>query len=74
MKSQSVLPLSVFSGSMAMQQQGSVVMSVTHITSEEHADVPGPCRSPNSVPSWPGTSLVAAFWRAGPIDHCLHDA
>lgn len=77
-KSQPMLPLSVLSGSIALKQQGSVVMSITHIISKEHANIPvlgsclGPCRSPNSVQSWPSSSLVAAFQRAGPIDHCLH--
>lgn len=36
-----VLPLKAMSGSMVMQQQGSVSISVDHITTKGHEDVPG---------------------------------
>lgn len=47
-KSQSMLPLTM-SGSMAVQQQGSVSMPMAHTTTKNHVDVPdldcclGPC-------------------------------
>ena len=39
-KSQPILPLRVLSGSIDMQQQQSVLMSITHITTKDHTDVP----------------------------------
>lgn len=39
MKSQPMLLLRVISGSMAMQQQGSVWMSTAHITTRDHRDI-----------------------------------
>lgn len=38
-KSQLMLPLRVISESIAMQQEGPVLMSVVHIATKDHADV-----------------------------------
>jgi hypothetical protein len=63
MKSQPVLLLKAMSGSMALQQQGAVSISVAHITTKDHAnalvwpvswdhiDVQGLCRA-GSTPQW----------------------
>jgi hypothetical protein len=41
MKFKPVLPLRAMSGPVAMQNQGSVSICVTHITTKGHADLPG---------------------------------
>lgn len=41
MRFQPVLPLRVMSGSMAMQHQGSVSMSLTYSTTKGHPDISG---------------------------------
>jgi hypothetical protein len=49
-----------------MEQQGSASMSVVHITTKDHLDVPdlgsclGPCRYPRAVQNSSCTSLVVA--------------
>lgn len=60
------------SGSVAMQQQGSVLMSVAHITTKIHEVIPGlgcclALRSqPMAVQSWPCASLATALLSVGP--------
>ena len=41
MKSQPVLPVRAMSGVVAMQQQGSVLMSMSPINNKDHVDIPG---------------------------------
>ena len=41
MKSQPVLPVRAMSGLVAMQQQGSVLMSMSPINNKDHVDIPG---------------------------------
>lgn len=41
MKSQAILSLRAMSGSMAMQQEDCVLMSITHVITKDHMDVPG---------------------------------
>jgi hypothetical protein len=72
MKSQPLSPLKTMSRSMAMQQQGSVSMSLAHITTKEqgHKDVPGLCNylgphwGSSVVQSWLHPSLATAPGRA----------
>lgn len=53
-----VLTLSIMSGSVAMQQQGYVLMSVVHITIKGHVDILDlgyclrPCLCPRAVQNW----------------------
>lgn len=41
MKSQPVLPLRDMSGSIAVEQQGSLSMSMVYVTPKDHSDIPG---------------------------------
>lgn len=58
MKSQPELPLKAMSGSVAMQHQRSVSMSMAHITVREYEDIPGwsnhqgPCECPEAGQNW----------------------
>lgn len=64
----------------SVQRQGSVSMSMAHISSREHGDVCGPGsfwephRCSEAVHSLPCPSLDAACWRAGPISHRLQNS
>lgn len=55
------------SGCMIMQQQGSVSMSLVHITTKDHENFLGlgPCRCPRAVQSCPHPLPSAAVGRAG---------
>lgn len=63
-KSQPVLPLLAMSGSMDIQEQGSMSMFIAHIATKDYAGIPGPGSllgpriSPRAVQSWPGPSLA----------------
>lgn len=64
-------------------------MSVAHITTQDHRDVPslgsrqGSHRCPETEQSWPYPSLAMLLWRTGPISYqrqhlaewalCLHE-
>lgn len=67
-----LLLLKTMSESLTMQQQGSVLMSVAHITTRKHGDILG-CRGPHvcsgAVQNCPCPSLAVALWRAGHISH-----
>ena len=58
-----------------MQQQGVVSMSMDHITTRDHVDIPGlgshlrPRRCPRAGQNWPHPLLDTALWRAGPAPH-----
>lgn len=75
-KSQPILTLRAMSGSMTKQQQGSVSMSMTHVTIKVHVDVPGldcslrPCRYPRAAQNWPCPSPTESLGRVGPAP-CL---
>ena len=77
MKSQPVLLLRVMSGSIVMQQNGSVLMSVVHITTKDRVDISdlGCCLEPHRctrvVHSWSHFSPSASLWRADPAP-CLN--
>lgn len=64
MKPQTTLPLKAKSGSMAIQQQRSMIMSLAHVTTKDHGDIPrlgrplGLCRHENAMPSWICLSLA----------------
>lgn len=59
------------SASVAMQLQGSVLISMAHITTREHGDIRsrgsywGPCGRPGAVQSCLHPSLAVALWRVG---------
>lgn len=57
LRSQQELPLRAMYESVAIQWQGSVSMSVAHVTNREHGDVPGSHRGttgcPGAVQNWP---------------------
>ena len=55
-KSQSQMTLMAMSRSKATQWQGSVLVSVAHITTRQHEDIPG---YPGDVKSWHSPSLAA---------------
>lgn len=67
-KSQSMLLLRAMSGSVTMYPQGSVSVSVAHITTKDHAEVPGlgcaelvpPFTGCVTLESWPPLELAAA--------------
>lgn len=64
MKFQLMLQLKAMSVTMAMQQKGSVSMSVAHISIRDHEDVPG-------LGSCLGAWLISKGYRTGPILPCL---
>lgn len=79
MRPQPELPLRAMSGSGATQKQKLVLMSVVHITTREHRDIPGwgSCCGPGGRPggpmqSWPCFSLAVVLWRVGPTCHRWH--
>lgn len=67
----------VMSGSKAMEQQGSVSMSVTHFTTKGHEAISGLDyhlglhRCQRAVQSWSCPSMEVALWRAVPALHQL---
>lgn len=61
-KHQPALPRRAMSGSMAMQWQGLVSMSMVHITTREHRDVPG-------LGSKLGSQSCPKMCRTGPTSH-----
>ena len=77
MKSQCMLPMLAMSRSLAMQLQGSVSISIAHITNTVHSAIPGlnshmgPHISPRVVQSWLQLSMAEVPWRAGPTSHQL---
>jgi hypothetical protein len=76
-RSQPELLQRAMSESVAMQQQGSVSMSIAHIITREHVDVlcwgsrwgPHACLTARALSSSVYPSLDAAWWRAGSISH-----
>jgi hypothetical protein len=67
-KSCSMSPQRVMFGSLGMQQQGNVVMSMTHITTRDHGGIHDlgshlePHGCPRAVQNWPCPSQL---WKAG---------
>lgn len=68
-KSQNTLPVRAMSATVAVQQQGFVLMSIAYITTEDHAHVPGlggnlrSCWCLRVVQTWPFPPLLGALWR-----------
>jgi hypothetical protein len=76
-KSQLMLPLKSMSGFVAMKQQGSVLMSMVHITTKDHEGIPDlgcylwPHWCPRAVQCWSHPSLTSVFWKSGPTSYQL---
>lgn len=73
------MPLRAMSGSVAMQQQGAVLMFGAHITTREHGDIPGQGSGwelhecPQDVQNWSCPSLTGAFWKPSLTSHRQHN-
>lgn len=76
-KSQPALPLRAISMFVVMQQQGSVSMSMTHITTEairtslDWAAVPDHIDVQRVSQNWPHPSLAATLERMGPVPYLV---
>ena len=57
--------LKVLFGSLALKQQESAPMSLTHVSTKAHADVPGLGFLVRAVQTWPWSSPAVAPGKAG---------
>jgi hypothetical protein len=80
-RSQPELLLRTMSGSVAIQLQGSVLMSIAYVTTREHGDVPdaGSARDHidiqgGAVHDWPCPLLDLVFWKTDPNSHQHYEA